>query len=120
VILVDSSVWIAHFDTPNGSLNELLRMDQAGMHPFVLGEIALGYMRNRESIMSELRELPPLIVVDNEEVLDFIMQNRLSGLGVGYVDAHLLISTAATAGCSIWTFDQRLRRAAQKLSLSSD
>jgi len=90
------------------------------MHPFVLGEIALGHVRNREKILSELRELPRMIVADDDEVLDFIAQKRLFGLGVGYVDAHLLMSTAVSPGCSLWTFDRNLRRAAQKLSLSAD
>jgi predicted nucleic acid-binding protein len=120
VILVDASVWIAHFDAPNDTLLELLHIRDAKMHPFVLGEIALGHVRNRERILAELRELPRTVVVEDNEVLGFIAKNRLFGLGVGYVDAHLLTSTAITAGCSIWTFDQRLRRAAQKLSLSAD
>jgi predicted nucleic acid-binding protein len=120
VILVDSSVWIAHFDAPNDALLELLRINQAGMHPFVLGEIALGHVRNRNKILAELGELPRLIVVNDDEVLDFIVQNSLFGLGVGYVDVHLLMSAAVRPGCSVWTIDQRLRRAAQKLSLSAD
>ncbi len=120
MILVDSSVWIAHFDAPNDVLFELLSMRKAGLHPFVLGEIALGHVRNRETLLIELRELPRLTVAEDDEVLTFIARHRLFGLGVGYVDAHLLAAAAIVPGCSLWTLDQRLRRAAQKLSLSAD
>jgi predicted nucleic acid-binding protein len=120
VILVDSSIWIAHFNEPNDTLLDLLSIREARMHPFVLGEIALGHVRNREGILNELKELPRMTVVDDDEVLGFIAQKRLFGLGVGYIDAHLLMSTAVTVGCSLWTIDQRLRRAAQSLSLSAD
>lgn len=90
------------------------------MHPFVLGEIALGHVRNREAILTELGELPLMTVVEDNEVFAFIARHRLFGLGVGYIDVHLLISAAVTKGSSVWTLDQRLRRAAQKLSLSAD
>ncbi len=120
MILVDTSVWIAHFDAPNDTLLELLGGRSARIHPFVIGEVALGHVRQRESILTELCELPRTKVADDDEVLNFIARHRLFGMGVGYVDAHLLASAALTVGCSVWTLDQRLRRAAQKLSLSAD
>jgi hypothetical protein len=40
------------------------------------------------------------------------------GLGIGFVDAHLLASTALADAASIWTRDKRLQNTARKLKLA--
>jgi predicted nucleic acid-binding protein len=49
--------------------------------------------------------------------LELIEINSLFGMGIGYVDCHLLTS-AALAKVRLWTADKRLAAAAQKLNLS--
>jgi predicted nucleic acid-binding protein len=86
-------------------------------HPFVIGELALGNLRERVLVLSALRDLPQATLATNDEVLQFINRYRLHGLGIGYVDAHLLASVRLTAGAALWTRDKRLQAAADTLSL---
>lgn len=82
------------------------------MHPFVVGEIACGSLRDRESILELLQDLPSAVVAGPDEVLKFIERYVLHGKGIGYVDVHLLASVALTPGARLWTRDTKLRRTA--------
>ncbi|HWA91748.1 MAG TPA: type II toxin-antitoxin system VapC family toxin [Rhizomicrobium sp.] len=120
MILVDASVWIDHVRAPDDVMTELLLSERVLTHPFIIGEVVLGHVRRREAVLSELRELPLVGVVDDDEVLEFIHTHRLFGLGIGYIDAHLLASSKLAEGSSIWTLDRNLRAAAAKLGLAAD
>jgi predicted nucleic acid-binding protein len=115
VILVDTSVWIDHFRAGDAALAELLNQGRVLMHSFVLGELALGNFRRRD-VLGALRDLPPAVVATDDEVLDFIERNRLFGLGIDYVGAHLLTAVALTPGASLLTRDKRLTMAVDRLS----
>jgi predicted nucleic acid-binding protein len=112
VTLVDSCVWVDHFRSRNDVLIGLLNNGLILGHPFVIGELALGNPRDRDSILSSLRNLPPAIVASDDEVLDFINRKRLNATGIGYPDAHLLVSTLLSAHAKLWTLDKRLARVA--------
>ena len=117
MILVDTSVWVDHLRAADRALRRLLEAGEIVTHPFVIGELALGDLRQREFILNTLRDLPQTIVASDQEVLHFIHRYRLFGSGIGYVDAHLLAATRLTAGTVLWTRDQRLRDFAQRLRL---
>ena len=87
------------------------------MHPFVIGEIALGNLRQRSSILSHLHDLPLASAASDEEVLTFIENARLHGTGIGYIDAHLLVA-AKLNGAALWTRDTRLLKQAERLKLA--
>ena len=89
------------------------------MHPFVLGELGLGHLRQRDLIVTSLKDLPEAKVATDDEVLRFIGERRLFGLGIGYVDAHLLAAVTLTAGATLWTCDLRLLAAARRLGLAA-
>ena len=78
------------------------------MHPFVLGEISLGRLRQRELLIGDLLALPQASVATDTEVLAFIERFQLSGLGIGWVDVHLLTATRLTVDTLLWTRDKRL------------
>ena len=118
MILVDTSVWIDHLRTRDKTLVELLIAKQVLGHPFIIGEIALGHLPERRQILSSLRDLPQAIVASHDEVLNLIERERLSGLGIGYVDAHLLAATRLTERASLWTRDKRLQSAGERLTLT--
>jgi predicted nucleic acid-binding protein len=118
LILVDTSVWIDHFRRVDDRLAELLDRNQVLMHPFVTGELAMGNLRLRDVILQDLRDLPPAAIAAEDEVLRMIGQERLYGLGLGYVDAHLLASARLTPDALLWTRDRRLAVAAERLSLA--
>ena len=114
MILVDTSVWIGHFRMGSESLRSLLYNELVHCHPFVIGELACGTLRNRQEILTTLRALPEARVAEQDEVLRFVETRRLYGRGLGWVDANLLASTLLT-GCTLWTLDQPLRKAAAAL-----
>lgn len=117
MILVDTSVWIDHLRYGDSNLVNLLNTGQVLAHPFVIGELALGGLRQRDVILDTLNNLPRTKIAADEEVLAFINQSKLYGLGVGYIDAHLLASVRLTPGTLLWTRDKRLCAAASQLGL---
>ncbi len=117
MILVDTSVWKDHLRYGHSALVNLLNTGQVLAHPFVIGELALGSLRQRDVILDTLNNLPRAKIATEEEVLAFINQNKLYGLGVGYIDAHLLTSVRLTPGTLLWTQDKRLCAAANQLGL---
>ena len=90
MILIDTSVWVDHLRRGNRALADLLDGGGVLAHPFVIGELALGEIRQRAIIMEYLSDLPLTVLASHEEVLHFIERRRLFGCGIGYVDVHLL------------------------------
>ena len=117
MILVDSSVWVDHLRDNDPALARLLTTGQVLAHPFVIGELALGSLRQRETVLGALMGLPQAIVADEGEVMTFIDRHALAGIGIGYVDAHLLAS-AKLSVATLWTRDKRLHAAAERLGLA--
>ncbi|MBI3314354.1 MAG: type II toxin-antitoxin system VapC family toxin [Candidatus Omnitrophica bacterium] len=116
MILVDTSVWISHLRRHNQRLDDLLGIEIIFCHPLIIGEMSCGNLKDRSSVLSLLEELPGAPVVTHQEALGFIEQRRLMGLGLSFIDVHLLAS-CQVAGLSIWTEDKPLQRAAQHLRL---
>jgi predicted nucleic acid-binding protein len=115
--LVDSSVWVDHLRRSNARLVGLLDVGQVACHPFVIGEIALGSLKQRALVLGLLGELPATPVVSHDEVLTLVDRRRLSGRGIGWIDAHLLAS-AIVERASLWTLDRRLAAVARELGLA--
>ena len=120
MILVDTSIWIDHLRLADALLTELLKNGRLLIHPFVIGELAVGGLRDRRTILRDLQDLPRAVTADDAEVLRFVEENALFGLGIGYVDAHLLASTRLTPGAFLWTRDKRLQAAAKRLALAAN
>ena len=118
MILVDSSVWVDHLRTGEPSLVELLNSSQVLMHPFVVGELACGNLKNRKVVLSLLQDLPTVPVATEEEVLFFIERHDLMGRGIGYVDAHLLAAVVLAGTEQLWTRDKRLGAVAGAMRLA--
>ena len=111
MILVDTSVWIDHFRSGGSKLGNLLSQTQVIVHPFVIGELACGNLKNRARILGDLEVLPSAVSATHEEVLRLIEVRQLWGMGIGWIDAHLLAS-AILSECQLWTLDANLLRAA--------
>lgn len=117
MILVDTSIWVDHLRRADAGLIELLEQNQVMLHPFVIGELALGNLPRRKQVLDSLQDLPSAIEASDSEVFDFINRHALFGMGIGYVDAHLLASTRLN-GVMLWTRDKRLRAAAVALKIA--
>ena len=116
MILVDTSVWIAHLRSRNPTLVRLLDRGLVVSHPFIVGELALGTIVQREAVLDALLGLPRAAVATDGEVLHFIVRHALAGRGIRYVDVHLLASARLTAGTRLWTNDKRLHAVAAELA----
>jgi predicted nucleic acid-binding protein len=117
VILVDTSVWIDHFNTGVQGLGLLLEEGRVQTHPFVIGELACGGLRNRREILDRMGALPSSPMAEHHEVMHLLEAERLWSRGLGWVDLHLLAS-ARISGGQIWTLDKPLRRVADHLDLN--
>ncbi len=119
MILVDTSVWVDHLRARDQTLAALLDAGQVLSHPFVIGELALGNLHQRDLIVDALQHLPLARVATDQEVLHFIDRHALFGLGIGYIDVHLLAAARLSMGAALWTRDRRLSRAADRMGLAA-
>eukprot|EP01037_Dinobryon_pediforme_P010388 gene10384-10456_t len=91
-VLVDTSVWVDHFKSINNALANLIALDMALVHP----------MSSEQARLSD--------------VMTFIENENVYGLGCGLVDMTLLVSVLITPGALIWTMDKRLEHLATQFN----
>ena len=116
-ILVDSSVWIDFLRAGNPKLENLLNKNRVVMHPMIIGELACGNIKNRQSLLKLWNSLTTLTQASHKEALYFIEHQQLMGRGIGYVDSHLFASVALATNVRLWTFDKRLAEVASSLDM---
>jgi predicted nucleic acid-binding protein len=117
MMLVDTSVWVRHLREGYPHLQDLLNDGHVMCHPYIVGELACGNIKNRREVLSLLQHLPMATVAHHEEVLRFIGSNHLMGKGLGYIDVHLSAS-ALLARVPIWSYDKKLNEANETLGIS--
>lgn len=115
MLLADTSIWIDHLRAADAELGRALAARRVVTHPFVIGELALGTLRDRATVIAALSDLRRLPLARPDEVLAMIDNFRLFGRGIGYVDAHLLASVRLAPGAQLWTRDRRLAEVATEL-----
>ncbi len=111
MVLVDTSVWIDHFRNNNIKLTEILISEEVSCHPFIIGELACGNIKNRKEILSLFKALPALPKAGDGEILFFIEAHNISGKGLGLIDVHLLASCLFKSA-TLWTLDRKLKETA--------
>jgi predicted nucleic acid-binding protein len=116
-MLVDTSIWVDHFRHTDERLALLLERGDVECHPFILGELACGNLKQRAEIFRLLRRLPQIVPVDHDEALQFLESEHLAGTGLGWIDIHLL-AAARLAQTTFWTRDRRAALLAQRLGLA--
>lgn len=118
-VLVDTSVWVAHFRRANPRLATLLAMDQVVCHPQIIIELACGTPPTpRARTLGNLGLLRQVIVATPEETLGLIEKERLHGRGCGAIDMTLLASARLTPGTALWSLDKNLAALAQRLGVA--
>jgi predicted nucleic acid-binding protein len=117
MVLVDTSVWVSHLRHGNEELQKLLHGGEVVCHPFIVGELACGNLKNRHEILTHLQSLPMTTLAEDEEVLNFIEANQLMGKGLGYIDVHLIASAVLT-NVLLWTLDKTLHRFTEKIGIN--
>jgi hypothetical protein len=116
MVLADTCVWIEHFRQNQSDLAKGLTEGLILMHPWVFGELACGNLKNRKTILSDLKALPSAVLARDIDALELIEDRGLWKWGIGWVDVHLLAS-ALLSNCRFWTLDKKLERAARDLGL---
>lgn len=119
-ILVDTSVWIRFLSNraPYASdLDELLSRDEVSGHEFVYGELLIGDKGRRKELLAHYERMDHAPVVPHVEVVAFVLDRKLHGRGIGWIDAHLLAS-ALVGRLRLWTTDPALALAAGKLGIA--
>ncbi len=116
MVLVDTSVWVSHFRNGDARLQALLNEGLVVCHPFVIGELACGNLKNRAEILSLLQSLPSAETAEHDEILQFIERHQLMGKGLGLIDMHMLASAVLT-GTPLWTLDNKLNQVSANLKL---
>jgi predicted nucleic acid-binding protein len=117
MILVDTVLWIDYFSARQPMLHELLGERQAVIHDLTIGELAVGDLRDRPNTLYALGRIKQAQKVSDSEALDLIETEQLWGLGLGFIDIHLLASTLVTPECQLWTRDKRLAAEAERLGV---
>jgi predicted nucleic acid-binding protein len=117
VILADTSIWIEHFRSRSQDLQPYLERGQIVMHPFVLTELALGSLKDRDNTLALLDQLPQLRMSELSEVRHLVENRRLYARGLGLVDACLIASVLITPGTLLWTQDKPLRKVGEALGI---
>lgn len=118
MILVDTSIWVDHLNKGDAAMQQLLFGEQVVCHPLVIGELAVGNLHPRAAILKMLHRLPSIRTATHSEVLNFISQYNLFGIGIGYIDAHLIASVRLTPNALLWTRDVRLAKVAESMKLA--
>lgn len=118
MILVDTSIWIDHLHTADQVLVDRLERLEVGTHAWVIAELALGSIGNRDDVLGALKELWGFPVLQDAEVHALVDGRRLWGRGLSVVDVHLMGATALVPGSSLWTRDKRLMAACRDLGVT--
>jgi predicted nucleic acid-binding protein len=119
IVLVDTSVWVAHFRDGNAALVELIEADRVLSHPMVVLELACGTPPAPGSrTLGALGRLRQSQQSSSAEVLAFVEREKLHGLGCSLLDIMLLASALITPGASLWTLDKRLSELAARFGIA--
>ena len=118
MIIVDTGIWIDHLKAANSRLAELGERLEALLHPYVLGELALGSLSARKRFLARMAMLPQPPIARHAHVMQLVEAERLFSSGIGYVDAHLLASARLLPGSRVWTKDARLHAQAERLGVA--
>jgi len=120
MILVDTSIWVDHINAADDTLIYLLMQERIVMHPFVMGELALGSLHAREKVLKTLAAFPTVPLGTPAETFHLIETEKLYSRGIGYVDTALLVSTRLAPGTTLWTRDKRLAQIAMELGIEAN
>ncbi|MGY4396933.1 putative nucleic acid-binding protein [Sphingomonas sp. UYAg733] len=120
MLLVDTGIWIDYLRLMDFVLARELIEGRVLGHTLVTGEIAMGSLADRVTVLNLLRRLPQAVLAANGEVIELIERQRLYSLGLGFIDAHLLAATMLTPDAKLWTRDRRLREVAERLGIAGE
>jgi len=120
MVLVDTSVWVRFVAGRHPfvrDLRTLLEDEEVVGHELVYGELLIGDGHGRARLLADYERMLCVPRIAHQEVVAFVRSRRLSGRGIGWIDAHLVASTIV-AGGRLWTADARLHGIATELGVA--
>ena len=120
MILADTTIWIDHLNHGDLEFERRLNNDEIMMHPFIVGELALGPLPDRKKTIFYLDRLPRVRVAQQSEVRHMIEVYALHNRGIGLIDAHLIAAALLNPGTQLWTRDGKLRKIAARLRIDAN
>ena len=119
MILADTSIWIEIFRRGRfkAELESLIVNDQLCIHPYIVAELACGFLPDRRNTLHYLDALNQICLIRLADVRLMIEARGLASRGIGLTDAHLLASCLAVPGTHLWTIDGALGRVADLLGI---
>ncbi len=118
MILADTSIWVDHLRGNCPEMVDCLNRGQIVMHPFIVAEIALGSLHNRQQRLGEMDALLDVRAAQLHEVRHMVEAHALYSIGIGLTDAHLIASCLMTPGTQLWTRDSAMEKVARALGIS--
>ncbi len=120
MVLVDTSVWIRFLAgrAPYAAgLDRLLGLDEVTGHELIYGELLIGDCGGRHKLLAAYELMHRAAMLPHREVVAFVRDRGLHGLGVGWIDVHLLASAVA-GRLRLWTADPRFAAVASQLGIA--
>lgn len=120
MVLVDTSVWIrglAGQPAYQPELDRLINLEQVAGHDLVYGELLAGDRGGRARLLSRYELMHKARGVPHAEVVAFVRRRNLYGLGLGWIDLHLLAS-ALVDRFQLWTADTRFAAVAAEFGIA--
>ncbi len=116
-VVVDTNIWVHHWRKSNPLLLSMMEDGEVWTHPIVVGELAMGNLRDRHRTLWHLTRLGRPQLATDAETLHMVEAHRLWGRGIGWSDARILASVVI-GECLLWTGDLRLDACASELGVS--
>ena len=120
MVIVDTSVWIDSIRSGDARLAVWIASNQILQHPFVTAEIGMGSFSSsveRSRSIELLDNFPQIAVAEAKQFHAFVTAHKLYGTGIGFADAHLLLSCTTNQTAQLATSDCRLADHAQRLGI---
>lgn len=120
MIVVDTSVWFDFFRRENDRLAGWIASDALLQHPYVTAEVGMGSFGTvavRDRTLDLLQSFTQAAVADDDDFHRFVADQALFGTGLGFADAHLLLTVSLQPTARLWTRDKRLAEQASRLGL---
>ena len=119
-VLVDTSVWIrglSNHEPWRRRLEHLLAGRDVRAHELIYGELLIGDKSGRTGSLADYELLPKAASVTHAEVVQLVSNGQLHGLGIGWIDAHLL-AAALVDKLKLWTADPHLATLAKEFGVA--
>lgn len=121
MVVVDTSVWVDSIRAGTPQVAIWITTGAVFQHPFVTAEIGMGSFRSaaeRSRTIELLDSFSQIEIASAGAFHAFVAKHKLYGTGIGFADAHLLLSCKLNPKAKLATRDKRLADQAERLEIA--